>query len=128
VLRLAGRELYFAWLLHRVSGLAIVLFLFLHVVDTSLVGFGPAAYDTFIAVYRFPPFRLLEVALVAAVLYHGLNGVRIVVADFAENTNRIQRQLWWMVWIVFAVMFLPAAFLMLRPVFVASAVAPALVR
>jgi succinate dehydrogenase / fumarate reductase cytochrome b subunit len=60
------------------------------------------------------------VALVAAVLYHGINGVRIIVADFVENTNHIQRRLWWLVWLVFAVLFLPAAFLTLRPVFSAS--------
>ena len=116
--RLRGREVYFAWLLHRISGVAIILFLFLHVVDTSLVGFGPGAYDTFVGIYRFPPFRVLEVALVAAVLYHGINGVRIIVVDFVENTNRIQRQLWWLVWLVFAVLFVPAAIVMLRPVVV----------
>jgi succinate dehydrogenase / fumarate reductase cytochrome b subunit len=116
VLRVRGREIYFAWLLHRVSGLAIILFLFLHIVDTSLVGFGPGAYDTFVSVYRFPPFRVLEVALVAAVLYHGVNGVRIIIVDFFENANGIQRQLWWLAWVVFLVMFLPAAVVMLRPV------------
>jgi succinate dehydrogenase / fumarate reductase cytochrome b subunit len=114
VLRFRGREIYFAWLLHRISGLAIVLFLFLHIVDTSLVGFGPGAYDTFVSVYRFPPFRVLEVALVAAVLYHGINGMRVIAVDFFENTNGIQRQLWWLVWLVFAVMFVPAAIVMLR--------------
>ena len=93
-----------------------MLFLFLHVVDTSLVGFGPGAYDTFVAVYRFPPFRVLEVALVAAVIYHAINGVRVITADFVENTNRIQRQFWWLVWAIFVVLFLPAAFVMLRPV------------
>jgi len=116
VLRLRGREIYFAWLLHRISGVAILLFLFLHIVDTSLVGFGPGAYDTFVSVYRFPAFRVLEVALVAGVVYHGVNGVRVLVVDFVENTNAIQRQLWWLVWLVFAVLFLPAAFVMLRPV------------
>ncbi|MBV9599903.1 MAG: succinate dehydrogenase, cytochrome b556 subunit [Chloroflexi bacterium] len=115
-MRFGGREIYFAWLLHRLSGVAIILFLFLHVVDTSLVGFGPGAYDTFVAIYRFPPFRVLEVALVAAVLYHGINGVRIILVDFVENTNQVQRQLWWLVWLVFLVMFLPAALVMLRPV------------
>jgi succinate dehydrogenase / fumarate reductase cytochrome b subunit len=115
-MRLRGREIYFAWLLHRVSGAAIVLFLFLHVVDTSLAGFGPDAYDTFIALYRFPAFRILEVALVAAVVYHGVNGVRVIVADFVENAHQIQRQLWWLVWLMFATLFVPAAFLMLKPV------------
>ncbi|HEY1294810.1 MAG TPA: succinate dehydrogenase, cytochrome b556 subunit [Chloroflexota bacterium] len=116
MLRLRGREVYVAWLLHRISGVAIVLFLFLHILDTSLVGIGPGAYDTFVSIYRFPLFRVLEVALVAAVVYHGVNGVRVIVVDFVENTNAIQRQLWWLVWLVFAVLFLPAAFVMLRPV------------
>jgi succinate dehydrogenase / fumarate reductase cytochrome b subunit len=116
VLRLRGREVYVAWLLHRISGVAIVLFLFLHILDTSLVGIGPGAYDTFVSIYRVPLFRVLEVALVAAVVYHGVNGVRVIVVDFVENTNAIQRQLWWLVWLVFAVLFLPAAFVMLRPV------------
>jgi len=123
VRELRGREVYFAWFLHRISGLAIVLFLLLHVVDTSLVGLGPGTYDTFVSIYRFPPFRVLEVALVAAVLYHGLNGLRVIAVDFVENTNEIQRQLWWVVWLVFVVLFLPAAFLMLRPVVLAG-VAP----
>jgi succinate dehydrogenase / fumarate reductase cytochrome b subunit len=118
--RIRGREPYFAWLLHRVSGLAIILFLFLHVLDTSLVGFGPSAYDTFVQIYRFPPFRVLEVALVGAVLYHGLNGIRVIAIDFLENTHQVQRQLWWLVWLVFLVLFLPAAFVMLRPVVLAG--------
>ena len=42
MIRLRGREIYFAWLLHRISGLAIMLFLFLHVLDTCLIGFGPS--------------------------------------------------------------------------------------
>lgn len=110
------REGYWAWLLHRVSGVAVVVFLFLHVLDTSLVGFGPAAYESFVAIYRAPLFRVLEVALVGAVLYHGINGLRVIVVDFVEDATRLNRQLWYVVWAAFLVLFLPAAFLMLRPV------------
>jgi succinate dehydrogenase / fumarate reductase cytochrome b subunit len=112
-----GREGYWAWLLHRVSGVAIILFLFLHVLDTSLVGFGPSAYETFVSFYRVPFFRVLEVALSGAVLYHGINGLRIILIDFVETATRIQRQLWYVVWASFLVLFLPTAFFMLRPVF-----------
>src|SRR5262245_9159807 len=112
-----GREGYWAWLLHRVSGVAIILFLFLHVLDTSLVGFGPTAYETFVSLYRIPFFRVLEVALAGAVLYHGINGIRIIVIDFVQNATRVQRQMWYAVWASFLVLFLPAAFLMLKPVF-----------
>jgi succinate dehydrogenase / fumarate reductase cytochrome b subunit len=117
MLRYRGREGYWAWLLHRVSGVAIILFLFLHVLDTCLIGFGPSVYETFVAYYRVPAFRVLEVALSGAVLYHGINGLRIIVIDFVETATRIQRQLWYVVWAAFLVLFLPAAFFMLRPVF-----------
>src|SRR6185503_11525251 len=112
-----GREGYWAWLLHRVSGVAIILFLFLHVLDTSLIGFGPEAYESFGFLYRIPVFRVLEVALAGAVLYHGINGIRSIIIDFVDKSTRIQRQLWYMVWASFVVLFLPAAFIMLKPVF-----------
>jgi succinate dehydrogenase / fumarate reductase cytochrome b subunit len=112
-----GREGYWAWLLHRVSGVAIVLFLFLHILDTSLIGFGPAAYESFVFLYRIPVFRVLEVALAGAVLYHGINGIRIIIIDFVDKSTRVQRQLWYLVWASFIILFLPAAFIMLRPVF-----------
>jgi len=112
-----GREGYWAWLLHRVSGVAIILFLFLHVLDTSLVGFGPRAYESFVFLYRAPAFRVLEVALAGAVLYHGINGIRIIVIDFIADATRFQRQMWYVVWASFLILFLPAAFIMLRPVF-----------
>jgi succinate dehydrogenase / fumarate reductase cytochrome b subunit len=112
-----GREGYWAWLLHRVSGVAIILFLFLHVLDTSLVGFGPQAYETFVSLYRQPVFRVLEVVLAGAVLYHGINGIRIIAIDFIADATRIQRQLWYIVWASFVVIFLPVAFIMLRAAF-----------
>jgi succinate dehydrogenase / fumarate reductase cytochrome b subunit len=100
-----------------VSGLAIMLFLFLHVLDTSLVGLGPAAYESFVSLYRHPVFRVLEVVLVGAVLYHGLNGLRIILVDFLDAATRVQRPLWYVVWSGFLLLFLPSAFVMLRPVF-----------
>ena len=117
MIRYRGREGYWAWLLHRVSGVAILVFLFLHILDTALVGFGPEAYESFVVVYRHPVFRVMEVALAAAVLYHGINGLRIIVMDFVDEASRAQRQLWYLAWAVFLLLFVPTAFLMLRPVF-----------
>lgn len=115
-LRFRGREGYWAWLLHRVSGLSILVFLFVHILDTALIGFGPQAYETFIQVYRHPVFRVLEVGLAAAVLYHGLNGLRIILADFVDEAAKAQRQLWYATWALFLTLFLPTAIIMLRPV------------
>ncbi len=69
-----GREGQWTWIVHRVTGVAIILFLFAHVVDTAVVGWGPEAYNRVISVYHNPFIRLLELGLVAAVIYHALNG------------------------------------------------------
>ena len=77
-----GREGQWAWILHRVTGVGIILFLFAHVVDTAVIGWGPAAYNRVIHVYENPFVRVLELGLVAAVVYHALNGVKIMLIDF----------------------------------------------
>ena len=77
-----------SWLLHRVTGVAIILFLFAHVVDTAVVGWGPEAYNRVVGVYHNSFVRLLELGLVAAVLYHALNGVRIMIIDFWPRAPR----------------------------------------
>ena len=116
-----GREGYWAWLLHRVSGLGVLAFLFLHVLDTSLVTFWPTAYAALLNLYRAPAFQFLEVGLAAALLYHGINGIRIVLADFSDRVARLHRQVWYACWAAFLALFLPTAFLMLRPLVVATA-------
>jgi succinate dehydrogenase / fumarate reductase cytochrome b subunit len=69
-------------LLHRITGVAIILFLFAHVIDTAVVGWGPEAYNRVVTVYENPLVRLLELGLVAAVLYHSFNGIKIMLLDF----------------------------------------------
>ena len=77
-----------SWLAHRITGVAIILFLFAHVVDTSVVGWGPNAYDRVVAVYENWVVRILELGLVAAVVYHAINGVKIMVFDFWPGAIR----------------------------------------
>ena len=77
-----GHEGQYSWLLHRITGVAIILFLFAHVVDTAVVGWGPEAYNRVVSVYENPVVRLLELGLVAAVLYHSFNGIKILLLDF----------------------------------------------
>lgn len=88
-----GHEGQYSWLLHRITGLAIILFLFAHVVDTAVVGWGPEAYNRVASVYGNPFVRLLELGLVAAVLYHSLNGVKIMLIDFFPSLTRHIRSL-----------------------------------
>jgi succinate dehydrogenase / fumarate reductase, cytochrome b subunit len=77
-----------SWLLHRITGVAVILFLFAHVVDTAVVGWGPDAYNRVTEVYHNWVVRVLELGLVAAVLYHAINGVKIMVFDFWPSSTR----------------------------------------
>jgi succinate dehydrogenase / fumarate reductase cytochrome b subunit len=88
-----GREGQWSWIMHRVTGVIIILFLFAHVVDTAVIGWGPAAYNRVVAVYRNPVVGVLEWALVGAVIYHALNGVRIMIIDFWPRATRWYRPL-----------------------------------
>ena len=80
-----GREGQWAFVLHRLSGVAIALYLLLHVVDISLVMYGPdGPFDRFLAFYHKWPFRIGLILVMAGVAYHAFNGLRIIVMDFSR--------------------------------------------
>jgi succinate dehydrogenase / fumarate reductase cytochrome b subunit len=116
-LRYKGREGMWAWLLHRVTGLGILAFLLIHVVDTAVVIYWPDLYDESLHIYRSPLFRFAELVIFFAVLYHALNGLRIIIQDFWPIAMRRQRQLAWAVAAVTIVGMIPVTWLMLRPLF-----------
>jgi succinate dehydrogenase / fumarate reductase cytochrome b subunit len=102
-----GREGMWTWVLHRITGVLIFFFLFVHVIDTSMVRVSPEAYNTAVETYKNPVVGLMEVGLVAAVLFHGLNGIRIVLVDFWEKGPRYQREMTYAVAGVFVVLMVP---------------------
>lgn len=102
-----GREGMWTWVAHRISGVLIFFFLLVHIIDTSLVRVSPEAYNTAVETYKNPIVGLMEVGLVAAVLFHALNGIRIVLVDFWASGPRYQRQMSYAVIALFFVLFLP---------------------
>ena len=89
ILRYRGREGMLAWAFHRISGIGIFAFVVLHVVDIYLVGGNPQLYDEVLGFYASLPGRLLEVVLGAALLYHALNGLRIIIIDLWPRDDRL---------------------------------------
>ena len=105
-----GREGMWSWVLHRITGVAIFFFLLVHVLDTALVRLSPEAYNSVINEYKTPLLGLGEIALVAAIGFHALNGLRIILIDFWSVGTRHQRLLFWIViglWIVLLAGFVP---------------------
>lgn len=106
-----------SWVAHRITGVLTFFFLFAHVLDTALVRVSPNAYDVVIETYKNPVVNLIEVGLVGAVLYHALNGIRVMLVDFWEKGPRYQRQMLWGIVAVWIAVMLPGAyFMMLRTV------------
>jgi len=97
-----------SWVLHRITGATIFFFLFIHVLDTALVRISPQAYDEVIATYKTPIVGLMELGLVAAVLYHALNGIRVILIDFWAQGPRYQRLMLWTIGIVWLLVVVPA--------------------
>jgi succinate dehydrogenase / fumarate reductase, cytochrome b subunit len=111
-----GQSGMWSWLLHRITGLGILLFLLLHIVDISIIGFGPLAYDESVALFDSVIVRLLSLALIGAVLLHASNGIRIMIIDFWRKGVRYQVLLFGIALVVTVVGFLPLAYFVLYPV------------
>jgi len=111
-----GKEGQWAWILHRLTGLGVLLFLLIHIVDIALIGWGPAVFNKLLFLYREPVFRLSEIVLAGAVLYHALNGVRIVIIDFWPAATTVHKRMAYAVWVVFGVVFIPTAIYMLSDI------------
>jgi succinate dehydrogenase / fumarate reductase cytochrome b subunit len=99
-----------SWVLHRITGVAIYFFLLVHILDTSLVRLSPEAYNAVINSYKTPIMGLGEIALVAAIGLHALNGLRIILIDSSSFGVKHQKLLYYIViglWILLLIGFVP---------------------
>lgn len=111
-IRYRGLWGHWSWIAHRLSGLAIILFLIIHVWDTANATFWPEAYSYTVEIFKWFPFSVMEIGLMAAVLYHAFNGIRITLLDFKPEWWKYQRQSAIAVWVVFFIVFVPIALFM----------------
>ncbi|MDX1416729.1 MAG: succinate dehydrogenase, cytochrome b556 subunit, partial [Candidatus Promineifilaceae bacterium] len=85
--RYRGRSGQVSWIAHRLAGLAILAFVVIHVWDTANAFYAPHIYAWSLAVFKHPFFALGEIGIMAAVLYHAFNGIRITILDYKPE--------WW---------------------------------
>lgn len=81
-----------AWLLFRISGLILVFYLGAHIIVISMGQFGQ--FDNVMELLHTPVLIILDLALVVAVLYHALNGVRIILMDLGVGIHRHKVIFW----------------------------------
>ncbi len=112
VARYNGGPTQWAWAIHRVAGLGVLLFLALHIVDIFVAALGPGAFNRLLFLYRGPVARALEIFLAFGLLYHGINGLRIIAADFFPSLARLRtaQRLFFFELVLFTVLFIPASY------------------
>jgi succinate dehydrogenase / fumarate reductase, cytochrome b subunit len=120
-LKYRGKEGQPYFLLHRITGLGMVLFLTFHILDTATVYFAPSLYPKAIDLYRTTLFGIGEIVLMFCVFYHGVNGLKLAYFDLfspkkwmMESQHRTARQ----VLIVSLVLWVPSALWMARNIFI----------
>ncbi len=112
--RYRGKSGQWAFVFHRISGFLVFFFLLLHIVDVSLVQ-DPELYDEVHALYGNVLLRIFEVGLLWALVFHSLNGLRIVLIDFFPGAVRNERRLFaGVVFLTFA-SGLPGAYVIMEP-------------
>lgn len=89
-----GKSGQWAFVTHRVTGFLVFFFLLLHIVDVSLIA-RPHLYDEVHELYGNVMLRLFEVGLLFALVYHSLNGLRIVMIDFFPGSIRREKTMLW---------------------------------
>ena len=104
-----------AWWGHRASGLGVLLYLFMHIVETSTLLFGPEVYDAAVGIFKNLPARLGEVVLMAALVYHALNGLRVIAMDAWPALTVYYRPLTYGVIGATVVSMVPLTYIMVTP-------------
>lgn len=82
------------FVLNRVAGLGLVAYLYLHLVVLSKLLRGPEGWNAFIILSKSPGYLILDVILIAGILGHGLNGLRVALIGTGVLV-RWQRQLFY---------------------------------
>jgi succinate dehydrogenase / fumarate reductase cytochrome b subunit len=113
-----GREGQIAWILHRVTGVGVFLFLALHISNVFLMSFPPQVFNSVRVLYHSVLFKLLSIfGLYLGLLYHALNGIRVMIVDFWPGAGKFQAPLWRVQMVLFVLAFVPSAAVLLARMF-----------
>ena len=107
-LRYQGGGPQTAWLLHRISGLGIVLFVSLHILASFLGGDFGRFTNT---VYESWWFQII---IIFCALFHGINGLRITILDLWPKLFEFDREAIWIEWFIFLPVYGLAVIVIIR--------------
>lgn len=110
-----GKSGQWAFVMHRITGFLVFMFLLLHVIDVSLVNLDTDLYNEVHELYGNVMLRLFEVGLLGALLFHAFNGLRIVMIDFFPGAIRSEKIMFKIVVFFTVILTLIGGFVILKP-------------
>ena len=108
------KEGMLSWLLHKITGVAVVGYLIIHIWSMAKMAKGPEAFNAVIEAYKTPLFRAGEVLLLGAILFHGTNGLRLIIGEFIPRTMEKQKLLVYLTYVLAGALFIIGGLLMWR--------------
>ncbi len=101
-----------AWVLHRITGLGMIVFVALHVIASFLTQQLGSDLGIFInTIYQSLVFQLF---VIFGVLFHGVNGLRIIALDIWPKLIRYQKEATWLEWFVIVPIYGLTVFVMIQ--------------
>lgn len=99
---------YVAWLLNRITGILITFYLVMHIWVIHHLAHGEESYQKVMDFLGSKIFQFFELALMGVVLYHVMNGIRIVFVDFGNGVVN-HKALFWVLIGIGAVLYVLSA-------------------
>ena len=114
-----GKTGQWAFVLHRITGFLVLMFILLHIVDVSMLNF-PRIYNEIHALYGNILMRLFEVGLLFGLVYHALNGLRVIMIDFFPGSIKNEKSVFYGIFSLTVLLTIIGGVIILRPFFTGS--------
>jgi succinate dehydrogenase / fumarate reductase cytochrome b subunit len=107
-LRYQGEGPMLTFVLHRIGGLGMAIFVTIHMLSSFFGGtVGQFANDIYMS-------WVFQIFIFFFVLFHAINGLRITILDLWPKLIPFQREAIWIEWAVFLPVYLIAVFIIIR--------------
>ncbi len=107
-LRYKGQGPMLTFILHRIGGLGMAIFITMHILASFMGGKTGGFLNTIYENWLF------QIFIFFCVLFHAINGLRITIVDLFPKLLPHEREAIWVEWAVFIPLYLIAVFVIIR--------------
>lgn len=89
-----------SWLFQRITAVLLIVCLAIHLIFTHILNIGELNYDNIASRLAHASLTAVDIILLAAGLYHALNGLRMVLMDYWFTSRKRALALTIVLWVV----------------------------